>query len=200
MSDTYDFANRLKELRTAKGLTQRQLADNMFVSNGTVANWETGKRLPDINMLARLSKCLDVDVYTLVNELHPDTDETVKIIIVEDVPLVLRGNVHMLEHELPGAEIFGFSNGGEALNFVRVNPVAVAFLDIELPGESGLNIGRTLKELNPKINIIYLTSHIEYIEDAVHDHCSGYILKPLTPERIRHEIDGLRYPVRGLNK
>ena len=198
MSDNNDFANKLKELRTARGLTQRQLADLMFVSNGTIANWETGNRLPDISMLARLSQCLNVDTYTLVNELHPETKDAPRVIIVEDVPLVLRGSVHMLEQEIPQAEIVGFSSAAEALSYARLNPVSIAFLDIELPGENGMDLGKALKKLNPRINIIYLTSHNEYIEEAVHDHCSGYILKPLKPERIRHEIEGLRYPVGGL--
>ena len=38
----------------------------------------------------------------------------------------------------------------------------------------------------------------EYMKDALADHCSGYILKPLTPEKISHEIRHLRFPVRGL--
>ena len=199
MPDTVDFANKLKALRAAKGLTQRQLADLMFVSNGTIANWETGKRLPDIKMLARLAKCLDVEAYTLVSELHPDTEAEPKVIIVEDVPIVLKGSVHILENEIKGAVILGFSTAQEAIDYARTSPVAIAFLDIELPGENGMELGRALSELYPRINIIYLTSHSEYIEEAVYDHCSGYILKPLTPERIRHEIDGLRYPVRGLS-
>jgi hypothetical protein len=36
------------------------------------------------------------------------------------------------------------------------------------------------------------------MKDALADHCSGYILKPLTPEKISHEIRHLRFPVRGL--
>jgi hypothetical protein len=38
------------------------------------------------------------------------------------------------------------------------------------------------------------------MESALSDHCSGYILKPLTPEKIRHEISHLRFPIRGLNE
>ena len=199
MSDYLDFANKLRELRNARGLTQRQLADLIFVSNGTIANWETGNRLPDINMIARLAACLDCDPYTLINALHREETESPRVIIVEDVPLILRGNLHMLEQEIPEAEIFGFPNVSEALEYARLNPVSVAFLDIELGIENGMDLGRALKELHPRINIIYLTSHSEFMEDAIHDHCSGYILKPLTPEKIHHEITELRYPVRGLN-
>ena len=34
---------------------------------------------------------------------------------------------------------------------------------------------------------------------AIYDHCSGYILKPLNRARVRHELANLRYPVRGLD-
>ena len=66
MSDTFDFANRLKELRTAKGLTQRQLADLMFVSNGTVANWEHGFSVPDEELIDDIAAYFKVSRAELV--------------------------------------------------------------------------------------------------------------------------------------
>lgn len=198
MNGNADFARKLKKLRTANGLTQRQLADLLFVSNSTVANWETGIRMPDINMLARISRCLRIETSALLEELYQDNKKNPVIIIVEDIPLVLRGSLHMLEHETKNVDILGFSKAGEALDYARNNHVDIAFLDIELPGENGLELGRSLTGLNPRINIIYLTSHTEYIEEAIYDHCSGYILKPLVPERIHHELANLRYPVGDL--
>jgi len=53
------FPERLKQLRKAKGLTQVTLAETLGVSKGTVAMWETGKRMPGFDMLARLSELFD---------------------------------------------------------------------------------------------------------------------------------------------
>lgn len=198
MSYSNDFGTKLKELRTGKGLTQRQLADLMFVSYGTIANWETGNRMPDISMLNRLARCLEIDMYTLIGESYPDRSGVSRIIIVEDVPVILRGSIRMLEEEVPAAEIAGFDNGRDALLYAQNNRVAIAFLDIELPGENGMDLGRSITAINGKTNIIYLTSHSQYFEEATYDHCSGYILKPLTRERIHHELGNLRYPVGGL--
>ena len=198
MQSAEQFGNKLRELRTARGLTQRQLADLMIVSNGTIGNWETGKRLPDLSMRARLAGCLGVETWVLIDALR-GSDCAPRIIVVEDVPVVLRGSIHMLEEELPGAEILGFSNAADALTYSNSNPVSIAFLDIELPGEDGIKLGRKLTQLDEHTNIIFLTSHIEYLQEATYDHCSGYVLKPLTPDRIRHEISHLRFPVRGLN-
>lgn len=53
------FSERLKQLRKEKGLTQVTLAETLGVSKGTVAMWETGKRMPGFDMLARLSELFD---------------------------------------------------------------------------------------------------------------------------------------------
>ena len=93
---------------------------------------------------------------------------------------------------------WGFSGAEETLTFARLNHVAVAFLDIELYGEDGMRLAEALIELQPRINIIFLTSHTEYMANAFELHCSGYVMKPLTPEKISHELRHLRFPVRGL--
>ena len=41
------FADTLKQFRTEKNLSQQQLADMLFVERSTIANWETGRRIPD---------------------------------------------------------------------------------------------------------------------------------------------------------
>ena len=41
------FADTLKQFRTDKKLSQQQLADMLFVERTTIANWETGRRIPD---------------------------------------------------------------------------------------------------------------------------------------------------------
>ncbi|MBR0162856.1 MAG: response regulator [Oscillospiraceae bacterium] len=193
------FGNKLKELRMEKGLSQRQLAELMMVSNSAIANWEVGKRLPDLAMLTRLAECLDVEPYLLLDELR-QPGEVPNIILVEDAPIILRGLIRTVREELPEAEVRGFRTGAEALAYARENLVSVAFLDIELSGENGIELSRRLKEINGRTNVIFLTCHTEYTQEAIHNHCSGYIIKPLTPEKLHRELDNLRFPVRGLKQ
>lgn len=54
-----NFADRLKEIRAEKSMTQVQLAEAINVSHGTVAMWETGKREPNFETLNKLSKLFD---------------------------------------------------------------------------------------------------------------------------------------------
>ena len=199
MQKTEEFANKLKELRTGKGISQQQLADMMVVSRSAVSMWELGTRLPDVSMILRLADCLGVENRELLDIFQESEDEA-NIIIVEDVPLLLRGTIRMLQEELPGVSITGFSSGKEALQFAQHHSVSVAFLDIELDDHmDGLRLAGELTAINSQTNIIFLTSHAEYLQQAVYDHCSGYILKPLSRERIRHELNNLRFPVRGLD-
>ena len=66
------FSERLKQLRKEKGLTQVTLAETLGVSKGTVAMWETEKRMPGFDMLARLSELFDkrVDYIIGTSEDH----------------------------------------------------------------------------------------------------------------------------------
>ena len=45
------FGNRLRELRTRKGLSQQQLAEIMAVSRASIAMYESGRRLPDVGTI-----------------------------------------------------------------------------------------------------------------------------------------------------
>ena len=191
------FGQRIKTLRTEKGLSQQQLADLIYVTRKTVGNWETGNRIPDITMLSRLAECLGVETYELIDELN-GRDEPPCVVVVEDEPVILKGFVHILSDTLSEAQIFGFQNGADTLNFAAGTRIAVAFLDVELAGESGVELARKLQLINPRTNIIFLTGHSEYAGEALDLHCSGYLLKPLTPEKVLREIIHLRHPVRGL--
>lgn len=70
------FNQKLKELRSAKGLTQEQLANDINVTKGAVAMWETGKRTPDADMLKTISKYFRVTVDELIGNEHEPTESS----------------------------------------------------------------------------------------------------------------------------
>jgi len=61
-----DFAERLKELRTEKGLTMKQLAEAVKVTEVAISNWEGRKRIPNINYAVVIAKFFNVTVGYLV--------------------------------------------------------------------------------------------------------------------------------------
>ena len=187
------FAETLKKLRTNKGLSQRELAMRMYVTRSTVARWENGSRLPDAVMISRLSQCLGTEVNTLLSAVA-ESDDAPNVIMVDDRKIFLSGALPILEEVMPGANIMGFARPSEALEYARANRVALAFLDIEMGKTSGLDLCRTLLEINPRTNVVYLTAYSEYAVDAWGTGASGFMLKPITPEGVRLQLKNLRYP------
>jgi len=187
------FAETLKKLRTDKGLTQRELADQVYVTRSTVARWETGSRLPDAAMISRLSSCLDVDAGLLLS-IASESSEVPNVIMVDDRKIILSGGLPILKEVLPNAAVTGFTRPSEAIEFARFNRVALAFLDIELGKKSGLDLCRTLLEINPRTNVVFLTAYSEYSLDAWSTGATGFLLKPITPEGVRNQLRNLRYP------
>lgn len=63
---SYITGNMIKELRTKKKMTQKQLADILLVSDKTVSKWETGRGLPDIGIIDSLASALGVSLAELL--------------------------------------------------------------------------------------------------------------------------------------
>ena len=188
------FAETLRKLRTEKGLSQRQLANRIYVTRSTVARWENGSRLPDAAMLSHISRCLDVEITTLLTAAA-QSREIPNIIMVDDRKIVLTGGLPILEEVLPDANITGFTRASEALEYARENRVALAFLDIEMGKTSGLELCRALLQINPQTNVVYLTAYVEYSFDAWSTGACGFMLKPITAEGVQAQLRNLRYPL-----
>lgn len=95
----------------------------------------------------------------------------------------------------PDAQIYDFSNPSEATTWARENTCDIAFLDIELGSLNGIELGKLLKERNPKTNLIFVTGYLDYAVSAYALRASGYLAKPASVESIRLEMENLRYPM-----
>lgn len=187
------FAETLRKLRADRGLTQRELAQGMYVTRSTVSRWESGSRPPDAVMMSRLAQCLDVDVAVLL-AAAVESDESPNVIMVDDRKIVLSGSLPVLEESMPSATIVGFTSPAEALEYARGNRVVLAFLDIELGKTSGFDLCRALLNTNPRMNVVFLTAYAEYSLDAWSTGASGFMVKPITPEGVCKQLANLRYP------
>ncbi|MBQ9606348.1 MAG: helix-turn-helix domain-containing protein [Lachnospiraceae bacterium] len=192
----YLFANTLRKLREERGLSQKQLGQHMFVSHSTIARWENGSRLPDAAMIIRLADCLGVDVGELL-QLVAQSDESPNVIMVDDSKVILTEGLAVLSEAMPNAQITGFIWPQEAIEYAKRNRITLAFLDIELGTASGLDLCHTLTELNPRTNIVFLTAYADYSLDAWKTEASGFMLKPLTAQDVKEQLERLRYPFSG---
>ena len=187
------FAETLRKLRAEKGLSQKDLGQLLFVSHSTISHWENGSRLPDTTMIPRLAKCFGVDANTLF-QLTAQSEDSPNVIMVDDSKVILSDGLAVLEQVMPNATITGFIWPLEAIEYAKMNRVALAILDIELGTSSGLELCRTLLEINSRTNIVFLTAYADYSLDAWETEASGFLLKPLTPEGVRQQLKKLRYP------
>ena len=193
---TVSFAERLRKLRTDKGISQQQLAVKMMVDRSSIARWENGTRSPDITLMPRLSECLGVEVSDLLND--DEAEHAIpRIILVDDEKPNLAGGLRVLCETLPGAEITGFLRPSEALLFAKSNPVNLAILDIELGRSNGFELCEKLIALHPETNVVFLTAWPEHALEAWKTDASGFLVKPLMPDDVLTILPKLKHPIPG---
>ena len=117
------------------------------------------------------------------------------ILLVDDEKLQLLRLEEAVKKVLPEAEVFPYSNPVKAFEENKEKQIDIAFLDIEMPGLNGVSLAKKLKSVNPKINIIFVTAYDNYAREAMKIHASGYVSKPVSPAKVKEEVEGLRFPV-----
>lgn len=167
----------------------------MYVTRPTVSRWEAGSRLPDALMISRLSEVLGADVNVLLSAVE-QSDECPNVIIVDDNKIILSGGLPILQEVMPNASVSAFTKPKDAIEYIKANRVALAFLDIEMGTVSGLDVCREMLKVNPRLNVVYLTAYREYSFDAWSTGACGFMLKPITVEGVREQLNNLRYPFR----
>ena len=118
-----------------------------------------------------------------------------KIIAVDDEKIALQGLISAIQKAAPNAELYGFRYTSEAIAHMENDPCDVAFLDIEMKGMNGVEVAEKLKAINPDVNIIFATGFGSYRDVAFDLHASGYLIKPITEENVKRELENLRRPV-----
>lgn len=122
-----------------------------------------------------------------------------RIIAADDEQLALEILTEAIHEAMGNAEVASFLKAREILPYVEEHGCDIAFLDIQMRGVSGIEIALKIKEIAPKANIIFVTGFGEYTSAAMKMHASGYIEKPVTAQKIKKEIEDLRYPMEKEN-
>lgn len=104
---------------------------------------------------------------------------SIKILIVDDHPVVRAGLTNMLDTQ-PGFQVIGaVSTGEEAIEMLKAGSNDLLLLDLRMPGMGGIDTLHAIKRLGLRTRVIVLTS-FETDEDiyrAVHAGAQGYLLK-----------------------
>ncbi len=117
------------------------------------------------------------------------------ILAVDDEYYALELMKSALKEVAANATVFLCRDVDSALRTAKEQKIDVAFLDIHMPKMSGVELARELKLIHPKINIVFATGFSEYMKEGIDLRMSGYVLKPVTPEAIKTELENLRNPI-----
>lgn len=103
-------------------------------------------------------------------------------------------------------EFAAYTSGDELL--AHETGADIAFLDVEMPGKSGIYVGARLKEINPKIKNIIVTSYPDYLDEAMRFQVFRYLSKPIDKNRLfrnlkdavrQYNIDTTKIPINTPN-
>ena len=114
-----------------------------------------------------------------------------KILLADDHAIVRRGVSQLLAEAWPDAVFGEAATASQALELVLAEPWNVVILDITMPGRSGIDVIRELKDAQPKIPVLVLSMHAEgqFALRALKSGASGYVTKDTLLEELIHAVE-----------
>ena len=106
-------------------------------------------------------------------------------VIAEDEELLRTALSSLLKETWPQMEIVAeCEDGASALESIAELQPDVAFLDIRMPGLTGIEVARAMAEASPRTQVVFVTAYDQYAIDAFEQGAIDYLLKPITRERL----------------
>lgn len=111
-----------------------------------------------------------------------------KALVVDD-EAPARSELRFLLGEAGGVEVIGeASNAMEALQLIKAIPYDVIFLDINMPGLSGVQLAEALAALANPPSIVFITAHSEHAVKAFEVRATDYLVKPVELDRLKKAV------------
>lgn len=109
-------------------------------------------------------------------------------LVVDDEQPVLDELVWLLERDDRIATVRAARSGAEALRMLDGGDIDLVFLDVAMPGLSGLDIARLLGRFRVPPRVVFVTAHDEHAVEAFEMNAVDYLLKPIREERLRESV------------
>ena len=111
---------------------------------------------------------------------------SVRVLLVDDQALVRAGFRMILDAEADIEVIGEAADGGEAVDFVRLNNTDVVLMDVRMPNLDGIEATRRILGLDGETKVLMLTTFDmdEYVYEALRAGASGFLLKDVPPEQL----------------
>ena len=119
--------------------------------------------------------------------------ETPIRVVIADDNADMRRIERMMISRAEGFEIVGEAEDGvQLLTLVEQEKPQLVFLDVEMPGKTGVECARVIQDMNPAIVLIFATAHDEYMGDAFEVYAFDYLLKPFRDQDLVAAIARVR--------
>lgn len=106
-------------------------------------------------------------------------------LIAEDEPLLRQALVGQLQRLWPELNLVAeCEDGAAALEALESQQPDLAFLDIRMPGVTGIDVARALQTVSPQTQVVFVTAYDQYAIAAFEQGAVDYLLKPVTDERL----------------
>ena len=111
-----------------------------------------------------------------------------RILVVDDDAHIVRTLEIMLRDD--GHEVFSANSGEEAIAMLERQSVDIALVDLQLPGISGTDLLRHLRDAHRDVQAVIITAHgsIETAVEAMKEGAFDYLTKPFSPDQVRHRL------------
>lgn len=114
-------------------------------------------------------------------------------VIAEDEALLRQSLLEQLQAAWPELEVVAAcEDGASALDAIAEHRPDVAFLDIRMPGLTGLEVAAGAAEASPSTQIVFVTAYNQYAVDAFERGAIDYLLKPIAADRLAATVQRLR--------
>ena len=121
------------------------------------------------------------------------SDAIATCIVAEDEALLRQSLLDQLGKAWPQLRIVAeCEDGASALEALAEHHPDVAFLDIRMPGLSGLEVAAAAAEVSPRTRIVFVTAYDQYAVDAFERGAVDYLLKPIARERLAATVQRLQ--------
>lgn len=118
--------------------------------------------------------------------------EPITVIIADDDPGMRLIERKMIDRAEGFQLIAEAQDGLQLMELVEEKRPNVVFLDVEMPGRTGVECGRLIQDLDPSIIMIFATAHDQYMSDAFEVYAFDYLVKPFKVERVLQTLDRIR--------
>lgn len=114
--------------------------------------------------------------------------ERLRVLALDDEEPALDELVWLLRREERIGEVIASDSAAEALRILHERPVDAIFMDVQMPGLTGLDLARVLSRFTTKPPVVFVTAHEQHAVDAFELNVVDYVLKPVRDERLAEAV------------